>query len=234
MRCRRILKRYSPSRGNVWRTARPPCVGERQPAVHARVLPRPGGHGVEMRCRPIVRTRQRQTTDLRRRRHVARHQGRRNRQHVGIVVESETGQVAGQEISAVNFQRQQIAHRVDVFGAVQATRGHAPGSHRRGCIQCRFERAGKAGDRRGVRTAPAFRRHLSVAQLADDFLEGLRVRRNVPDVQRLQRQTSGQQPIVVAGNASTGRTGHDPVPGIDAVAALRRRSAPPRRARTRP
>src|SRR5438128_2174029 len=98
-RFRVSLKTYSPSSGNVCRE------------WHA--LPHPGvltgamaadWNLVVVRSGPIVRTGEGDATDVRGRGHVAGHQSRRDGKRVGIVVETEPGHIAWQQVRPVDFQ----------------------------------------------------------------------------------------------------------------------------------
>ena len=64
--------------------------------------------------------RPRKTTDFRGRRDIARHQSRRDREHIRVVVEAESRHVGRQQRGAVHVQGEEIVDDVDVFGAVQA------------------------------------------------------------------------------------------------------------------
>jgi hypothetical protein len=59
--------------------------------------------------------------------HVFFHQRRRQRQHVGDVVEAIAGVVLREIVGGPQIHAEQIANRVVVFRAVQPARGHAAG-----------------------------------------------------------------------------------------------------------
>jgi hypothetical protein len=99
--------------------------------------------------------------DLHRRAHVALDQRRRHRERLGDVVEAFVGVVGRQERLHVHVERQQIADRIGVLGAVETMeRGRVGVRTRRvGAIEPRLERRGKAVERGAIRARHAARRH---------------------------------------------------------------------------
>ena len=91
---------------------------ERQP-LDVVVLRRVGRH-LEHLLRRRAHVAHREPADLARGGEVGLHQRRRHRQRAGDVVEAARRVVGGQERAGVHLERQQIANRVGVFGAVQA------------------------------------------------------------------------------------------------------------------
>ena len=87
--------------------------------AHPRVLPRSDLHFVLNCRRTIVGRGERDSTDLGRRRDIARHQRRRNGEHVRVVVEPEPCHVAWEQLGAVHFHAEQIVDGVHVLGAIQ-------------------------------------------------------------------------------------------------------------------
>ena len=138
---------------------------------------------------------------MHRRRHVAVHQRGGDRERVGIVVEAEPGQVAGQQLRAVDLQLQQVVHGLDVLGPVQAARGNPAGIGRGRRVQRRFERGQEALHRGSGGPRPPSRRHQPVAQLAVHLLEHFRVALHVADVEPFQGEPARPEPVAVAGDA---------------------------------
>ena len=128
-----------------------------------------------------------------------------NRQRVGEVVEAAVGGfIAGQKRFGVEVDREQIADRVVVFGAIEPMHGGDPPG-----IRFRIPRAihlllQPARDRAiccFVRTRAAGRRHRTRPQLRDDFFPRLRVRARRVEIQAFQIEPAGLQPGAVAADA---------------------------------
>ena len=190
---------------------------------------------VDLHDRPVVGTADRGAADLRGGGDVARHQGRRDRQHVGVVVEAEAGHVARQQRLAVGLQGQQILDGVDVLQPVQPPRRHPArvGVVRGGAVERGFERRREGVDGGGVGARPALRRHLPATQLADDPLEDLGVRVHPADVQSVEHQAGRLESLVVAGDAvaveqlARRRLRGRPLPGDRAVTGAGGRGVDP-------
>ena len=158
---------------------------------------------VDLGDRTVLGAAHRGAADLGRRRDVARHQRRRDRQDVGVVVEAEARHVARQQLGAVHLEAEQVVDGVHVFGAIQAARGDAARIGLRGGVA--VERALESGDervhRRLVGPRPAFGRHRAAAQLPHHLLHHRRVARDVGQIDARQGQFAALQPIVVAADA---------------------------------
>ena len=76
-----------------------------------------------------------------------------------------------------------------------------PGSFATTSVEPCFERRDEAVEGRRIRPWPPFGRHLPVAQLADNFLQHFCIPVDVCDVQALERQTTGLQPVAVTRDA---------------------------------
>ena len=106
-------------------------------------------------------------------------QQRRRLQRRRDVVEAEVGAVARQQLGDVDVEREQIANRVAVFGAVQ-TVDHV--AARACCAPAHARSSDAASQRREAdvlgfgRVRHALRRHGAHAQLAQHALPGLGVR----------------------------------------------------------
>jgi hypothetical protein len=111
---------------------------------------------------------------------------RRQRLHVGDVVEVRALLIERQPAAGVHVEPQQIVHRAGVFGAIEALEGANPGIRlRRGRrIDRRFERRDQRGVRRGVGTRRKRRRHHPRLQLANHLLRHVRVLRGAGDIER--------------------------------------------------
>src|SRR5262245_27155039 len=134
--------------------------------------------------------------------------GGRNGQRVREVVEAAVGGlVAGQErldVEAARVEREQVADRVVVFGAIQPmNRGDSAGTGRCGphAIDFTLQPARDHPVRRLIRPRAAGRRHRAGAKFGDDALPYLSVRGWLGDVERVQRETGGLETLVVAADA---------------------------------
>ena len=135
---------------------------------------------------------------------IALGQERRQLQDPGDVVEAVAHFVGRQQRRRVDLESQQIADRILVFGAIQAMErlGAARiGIGLSGEIERRLDRCGEFIDRRLRRPADAGGRHQAGAELDDDLLPFRRVGRDIGDVQGIQRQSAGLEPLVVARHA---------------------------------
>ena len=140
-------------------------------------------------------------------REIPLEQHRRHAQGVGNVVEAVRRVVRRQERCGVHVERDEIANRVGVLGAVQAMNEGSAGAgpRRRGIVQDPLERGrervafGLPGPRH------ACRRHHARPDLANDLLPHLGVRRDVGKVHLVERQACGLQARVVAADAVSGQ-----------------------------
>ena len=156
-------------------------------------------------CR-LVHPAHREPADLLRRAHVALEQGRREVAD-SHVVESVTRRVGRQQRGDVDFQRQQVPHRVVVLGAIQPAEGLRPARVGRlggDPVEFAFERRKRLPVRALIRTAPARGRHLPGAQLAGHLLPGRTIQALVLIDQGVEFQPGRLQPAVVATQAVAG------------------------------
>ena len=179
---------------------------ERQVLAHAAFLPERVRHRVGLDRRSDRGVAEGQPADLPGRGHVAVEQHRGDRQHVGDVVEPVARLVRRQQRPLVDVQRQQIADRVAVLGAVQAMDRRPAGIRivGGGAVEGRFQRGGGRVVGAGVRPRPARRGHGPRAQLAHDLLPGLDFPGNparVLGVDGLQGQPGLPRAVVVARHA---------------------------------
>ena len=140
---------YSPSSGK-WRVTVDAAARAERQAVEAVVLRqrRPSiVTGIDVGG--IVAIADRQAADLLRRRQIALEQRRRDLQHVGDVVEAVArivGRQQRRDVDVGDVERQQVAHGVLVFGAVQPVERPVPPGF--GCSRARaIERASRARSR---------------------------------------------------------------------------------------
>ena len=126
-----------------------------------------------------------------------------DRQRAGQVVESVTDDIGRQQRGSVDLQRQQIADRVRVLRAVQAVGRHAArlGIVGGRAVERSLQRAAESVVGCRLRPGPAGRRHHAAAQLLDHRLPAVGGRADIADVERVERQPAGLQPLVVAGDA---------------------------------
>ena len=149
----------------------------------------------------------RQPGDLARGGQVPLGQHRRDRQHVGDVVEAEARIVRRQQRSLVDVEREQVADGVGVLGPVQPVHGVAPagvGTLGGGRVDAVGDPGGQPVVGGVVGPRPVGRRHRAGAELADDLFPDLGLMGVAPDareVEALQRQSGGQGPVVVAADA---------------------------------
>ncbi len=153
--------------------------------------------------RPHRRVTDCHATDSPGRSHVPLEQSWRDRQHLRDVVESIAGVVCRQHRAAVDVERQQIADRIGVLGAVQTMDRGVP---RVGMFACRasqfpIEPFNECRRSRRVGPAGAERRHGSRGDLLQYFFPEVRLVANARDVSLLEDQIRGTQPCVVTCDA---------------------------------
>ncbi len=130
-----------------------------------------------------------QTADLAGRRQVRLHQRGRRRQRAGHVVEPVARIVGRQERRGVDVQREQVADRVRVFGAVQPVQARGRQMRLGVLVDLVLEPGHELVARFTVERRAAVRgRHQPGAKLADDLLPGLGVRGHVVERERLEVQ----------------------------------------------
>ena len=176
---------------------------ERQRLAHPVALEQRLRHAVGLDRRPNHAAANRQLADLAGGGHVALQERRRQREHIGDVVEAVARIVGRQERSNVDFEREQIAHRVGVFGAVQPMNDRASWIRVRGAVRVerRFDPFGDRVIRWTIRPRHPHRRHGAAAQPGRNFFQRARVRRDVGQVQRVERQIRRRALLVVAADA---------------------------------
>ena len=134
--------------------------------------------GLERRNRG--RKTRREPRDLTRHRQVAFQMRRRNREHVGEVVEAAVrGFVARQERLHIEVEREQVADRVVVFGAIETMDRVDPAgirTRRPRAIDFAFQPARHRAIRGGIGARPSGRRHRAGPKLRDHALPHLGIR----------------------------------------------------------
>ena len=146
-----------------------------------------------------------EAADPARGREVPRHQVRRDREHVAVVVEAVlVGVVRRQQLGDVDVDREQIADGGVILGPIEAVEGLAAarvGTGQRHRVDLGLEPRGDGAIRGlgGPRTAR--RRHRPRAELDDDPLPGLGVGADVRQVVGVEGQAGRAQAIVVAAHA---------------------------------
>ena len=145
----------------------------------------------------------RQAGDLAGRVHVAVHQGGRDGEDVGDIVEAIAGIVDGQILAHIDIQGEKIANRIGVFRAVHAPKRGAAGIGIGFAqpVERGFQPVGEIGKLFLGRPFHAARGHLAQTDAAQDFFPG-----GIVDVEiiRLQRQhghAGGLHLVVVATRA---------------------------------
>ena len=180
----------------------PTMRGERHVFAHPDVSPLEPDL-VHLGDRPVVGAPHRRPADLGGSRHVPRHQRRGDRQHIGVVVETEARHVAREQLLTVDLESEQILDGADILESIEPPRGHAA---RVWClgrrpVERRLDRGDKALQHRRIRLWPALGWHLTASQLADDLLQHLGIAVNVRDVDGIERKPCGQPALVVTGDA---------------------------------
>ncbi len=134
---------------------------------------------------------------------IAVHQGRRDGQHVGYIVEAIAHVIDRQILAQVDIESQKIAHRIAIFGAVQTPQGGAARIGRGGghAIQRTGQPTGEIGDLFLGGALHAARRHFAQAYAAQDFFPDVVVGAQMIGIQRLHRHASGLRLVVMTARA---------------------------------
>ena len=176
-------------------------VGLPQPRPLVRVV---SDRRVAFECRPQCRIAECETRDLRRCGEVPIEQGGHNRQRIGVGVKAMRLLVRRKKKRAVHLHSEQIAHRVRIFGAIEAmqicraARIRIRGSR---TIELSLEPACDGVVGRIVGAPDARRRHRPGPQLEDDLLPRLRRAGDMVGGGRIEHEGAGFQLRVVTGNA---------------------------------
>ena len=144
----------------------------------------------------------REAADLARRRQIRFHQRRRHRQRAGDVVEAAGRVVGRQELGRVHFEREQVANRIRVLGAIHPVQA---GRRQMGDglgVELGLHPPNQRLHRVGIRTTRVGRRHLAGAKLADDALAQLAVCTELREIELclVEHQSAGLHARVVAGD----------------------------------
>ena len=139
--------------------------------------------------------------------YVSFQQQRRYREHVRVIVIAVTGLVGRKKRFAVNLQRQQIADRVGVFGAVEAMEGRPAGVGLGGgrAVQLRFQVRRQRIIPRAIGPGHPDGRHGAGPKLADHFFPDGGARRNIFHIQLVEHQVGRLESFVMAGDAVAGQ-----------------------------
>ena len=181
---------------------------EGQVLARAVVLVLEVGHLVVGGPRAQVGVADGELADAPRRRQVPLHQGRRDRQHLGVVVEAlGVGVVGRQQLVDVHVEPDEVAHRVAVLGAVEPVRGHRPPHGRTvggGAVELGLEPRDQRRADAVVGPPHLRRRHQPAPHLAHHPLQDVGVGGDVRHVDALQRhrhRATLEPAIAVAGHA---------------------------------
>ena len=144
-----------------------------------------------------------QRTDSSCRVHITLEQHRRNPKDISDVVKTVGGIVRRQQDRWIDFERQQIADRVAVFGAVQTPKERAARIRVSGGVTIEFSRepGDQASTSRVVGLWHALWGHHPDPHLADDLFPDVCILFNMGEVQRVERQPSGFGALVMARDA---------------------------------
>jgi hypothetical protein len=173
------------------------------PRIKSKVLRQVRPHAVGNRARRDRHVAHRQPADVPGGGQVALHQRRRDRQHVGDIVESAALVVWREERRCVDLERQQVADGVCVLGAVQPMQGRAAWTWSRGgrAVDRRLQIADESVQRGGVGPRHSRGRHHAGADFPDHFLPELGRLRDVREIRVLERQLSRTRAVVVTRDA---------------------------------
>ena len=144
-----------------------------------------------------------QAADLARHVDVAVHQGGRDGQDVGDIVEAIAGIVRRKLAGHVHFKAQHVTHGVGIFGAVHAAHGGAAGigmglAQR---VQRTFQPVGEGDQAFLGRTRRAAQRHLAQAHPAQDLFPGVEIGGEIVGIQRHHRHAGGLELVVMTAGA---------------------------------
>ncbi len=149
----------------------------------------------------------REAADALRRSDVPLEQRRRYRQHAGDVLEPVLIRiVARQERARIGVDREKIANRVRVLGAIQAVQDDAAriGMRRSVAIDGRFEPGGQVRVGLGIRpAADGCRRHFARPQLGDYALPEVSMRRHAREIGLFEIDPAACEPRVVTADTGT-------------------------------
>ncbi len=182
-----------------------PADGAKRQAVEVLILRQILSNAVGLAARRDARVADRERADLLGRRQVALLQRRRDAEDVRDIVEA-VGRIVGrQHRRDVHVDRQHVADRVGVLGAVQAVQ-HRPariGRRGGGPIELAFQPADQPLVGGGIRTTGGLRRHRAGVQPPHHFLPGLGGIGDVAEIQVVERDLAGRlfRPLVVARHA---------------------------------
>ena len=179
---------------------------ERQVVARVVVLDFAVGHPVRIEAGPQRGVADRELAHLPRGVQVALHQRRRDRQHVGDVVEPLVLVIRGEQRFGVDLDPEEIVDGVAVLHAVQSMRGRAAGVGvgGGGPIQLALEPARNRVVGGGVGARPAGRRHHAGTELQRHLLPGRRVRPHVRRIESLEgdrNEARGEPAVAVTGDA---------------------------------
>ena len=177
-----------------------PAGAEREPRDVV-VLPLVGGDPERLGDRRGHRRPDREPADLPRRREVALHEGRRNSQHPGDVVEAVAGVVGRQEVAHVDVEVEEVADDVAVLGAAQPVQRLGPPRPQvggGGAVELGLE-PGRGNRRRRPARAGAAAGAASPRRAAS--------RPPSPRPRRRRRRSSGPSPRATARRSRAGRCG---------------------------
>ena len=192
--------------GEVVRHREAAAGAERQ-AVAVLVLGEIGDDAEGLAGRGHRRGPHRQPADVPRRVHVAFEQGGRHLQHAGDVVEPVALIVGRHQRGRVHVEREEVADGVLILGAIQPMQGNGATGvrlRRRGLVDLGLEPGGQAVGRRRIGARAPQGRHGPGADLSDDLLPDLGLRRHVVEVDAVERdrdRAARHQARVVAGHA---------------------------------
>ena len=180
----------------------PPARSEWQ-AFHMVALRRVPGDMVGVGVRQDAGIANGQRTDFVGGREVTFHQRRRHAQHVRDVIEAGTRIVGRQQRRCVDVERQQVANDVRVFRAIEPMQERTAriGIRRFGTIERCFQKGRQRVVCGRVRTGPTRGRHRPTSQLPDDLFPDVGLRWHVGQLQGVQAQSRGLQPLVMADHA---------------------------------
>jgi len=109
------------------------------------------------------------------------------------------GRIIGrQELRGLHFDREQVANRIRIFGAVEAVEAWRRQMGDRTAIECIFHPADQRLKGGRIRPPHSCRRHHARPKSPDDFFPDFRMVPELCEVQLVQQQVGRLQPRVVA------------------------------------
>ena len=180
-----------------------PAGPQRQIEAHRAVLVHPPVDRIGVGDRPQRRVADDELADAPGRGQIAIDEGRRDREHLGDVVEPVMLVVGRQQRLGVDLEAKQIPDGVRVLHAVEPMDGRAPrvGGGEGGAVELALEPRDEPVRGAGIGPGAARRRHLPGPQAPDNMLPTGGVGAHPGEIHHVEGEPRGAGPLVVAGHA---------------------------------